>query len=88
MMDIVVLSILLIVPLQWIPRQSISAMVVDALHHTDCAKTCRLPDGKAGEHKGERRANCVEEEGFGDGIVECTEGIWDVYFVVVSMHVA
>lgn len=63
-------------------------MVVHAFHHADGAEPHRLPDGEAGEHERERRADGVEEEGFGEGVVEGAEGVGHVDFVMVGVDVA
>ena len=87
-MHIMKRRILLIAPLQRIPRQPVAAMVVDALHDGDGAEAHGLADGEAGEGEGEGGADGVEEEGFGEGVVEGAEGVGDVDSVVVGMEVA
>ena len=63
-------------------------MVVDAFQDTDGAEAYCLADCETGDHEGEGCADGVEEEGFGEGIVEGAEGVGDVHFVVVRVHVA
>ena len=63
MMHIMERRILLIQPLQRVPREAIPAMVVDPFHDRDGAETHRLPDGEAGERERERRADGVDDEG-------------------------
>ena len=88
MMDIMKSRILLISPLQWVPRYFISAMVIDAFQHRNGAETHCLADCETGEHEGEGCADGVEEEGFREGIVEGAEGVGNVDLVVVRVHVA
>ena len=63
-------------------------MVVDAFHDADGAEAHCLADCETGRHEGEGCANGVEEEGFGEGVVEGAEGVGDVDFVVVRVHIA
>lgn len=63
-------------------------MVIDALHDADSAKAHSLADGEAGEHERERGADGIDDEGFGEGVVEGAEGVGNVDFVVVGMEVA
>ena len=51
MMHVVERGVLLVEPLQRIPRQPVSAMVVYAFHDRDGAKEHRLPDRQAREHE-------------------------------------
>lgn len=88
MMNIMKLRILLIAPLQWIPWQFIPTMVIHPLHHADGTEAHGLADCETGEHEREGSADCVEKEGFREGIVEGAEGVGDVDFVVVGVHVA
>ena len=44
MMHVVKRGVLLVEPLQWIPRQPVSAMIVYAFHNGDCAEQHRLSD--------------------------------------------
>ena len=44
-------SILLITPLQRIPRQSIAAMIIDALHDRNGGEEHALADRESGEHE-------------------------------------
>ena len=85
-MHIMKLRILIITPLQRIPRQPIPAMVIDALHDGERAEAHGLADREAGEGEGEGGADCVEEEGFGESVVEGAEGVRDVDLVVVGVH--
>lgn len=78
MMNIMERSILLIEPLKWVPRQSIPTVIINALHDRDSAEAHGLADREAGEHKGDGGAGCVEEECFGEGVVEGAEGVGDV----------
>ena len=88
MMYIMKSRILLVPPLQRIPRQPIPAVIVHALHHADGAEPHRLTDGETGDHERECGADGVEDEGFGEGVVEGTEGVGDVEAVVVGVHVS
>ena len=88
MMHIMKLRVLLVSPLQRVPRQPITTMVIDALHHGYCAEAHCLADCETREHEGEGGAYCVEEEGFGEGVVEGAEGVGNVYLMVVRVHVA
>ena len=88
MMNIMKRRILFVPPLQRIPRQPIPAVIVHALHHANGAEPHRLTDGETGEYEGESGADCVKDEGFGEGIVEGTEGVRDVEAVVVGVHVS
>ena len=63
-------------------------MVIDTFQHGNGAETHRLADCETGEHEGKRCADGVEKEGFGEGIVEGAEGVGNVDFVVVRVHVA
>ena len=63
-------------------------MVIDTFQHGNGAETHCLADCETGEHEGEGRADGVEEEGFGEGVVEGAEGVGNVDFVVVRVHVA
>lgn len=87
-MDVMKSGVLLVAPLQRIPRQPIPAMVVHALHDADGAEEHGLPDRKAREHEGEGGTDGIEQEGFGEGVVEGAEGVGDVDLVVVRVDVA
>lgn len=63
-------------------------MVIDALEDGDGAEAHGLADCEAGEHKGDGGADGVEEEGFGEGVVEGAEGVGNVDLVVVGVDVA
>ena len=63
-------------------------MVIDAFHDGYRAETHCLADCETGEEERERRADGVEEEGFGERVVEGAEGVGNVDFVVVRVHVA
>lgn len=61
-------------------------MVIHALHDADGAEAHGLADGEAGEHEREGCSDCVEKEGFGEGVVEGTKGVGDREAVVVGVH--
>ena len=88
MMHIMERRVLLIQPLQWIPGDSIPAMVVDAFHDRDGAETHGLPDRDAGERQRERCADGVDDEGLREGVVEGAEGVGDVQLMVVRVHIS
>ena len=87
MVHVVERRVLLIAPLQRVPRQSVAAVVVDALHDGDGAEAHGLADGEAGKGQGEGCADGVEEEGFREGVVEGAEGVGDVDLVVMGVKV-
>lgn len=87
MMNIMKRRILLITPLQNIPRQAIPTMIIYPLHHTNSTEAHRLSDSQAREHEREGSTNRIKKEGFGEGIVEGTECVRDVYSMVVGVHV-
>lgn len=62
-------------------------MVINAFQHGNGAETHCLADCESGKHEGEGRAYGVEEESFGEGVVEGAEGVRDVDFMVVRVHV-
>ncbi len=78
--------ILLVAPLQRIPRQPVAAVVVDALEDGEGAEAHGLADREAREGEGEGGADGVEEEGFAEGVVEGAEGVGDVDLVVVGVE--
>lgn len=88
MMHVVELRVLLVAPLQRVPWQFVAAVVIDAFHYGDGAEAHCLADRETGEHEREGGAYCVEEEGFGESVVEGAEGVRDVDFMVVRVHVA
>ena len=88
MMHVMKFRILLIAPLQRIPRQAIATMIIDALHDGEGAEAHGLTNREAGEGEGEGGADGVEEEGFGEGIVEGAKGVRDVDLMVLGVHFA
>ena len=77
-MHIVELGVLLPQPLEGVPGQLVPAMVVQAFHGAERDEPHRLPgrelcDGERGDG-----ADCVEDEGFGEGGIEGPEGVGDV----------
>lgn len=63
-------------------------MIIHALQNRDGAETDGLTDREAREHEREGGADGVEQEGFGEGVVEGAKGVGDVDFVVVGVHVS
>ena len=52
-------------------------MVINAFQNGNGAETHCLADCETGEHEREGRADGVEEESFGEGVVEGAEGVGD-----------
>lgn len=86
-MDIMKRRILLVEPLQRIPRQAVSAMVIYALHDGNGAEAHGLADCETGEPERYGRANGVNDESFGESVVESTKGVRDVDLVVMCVQI-
>ncbi|KAL8902461.1 MAG: hypothetical protein Q9207_004682, partial [Kuettlingeria erythrocarpa] len=71
-----------------VPGQPVAAVIIDALEDGDGAEAHGLANREAGEHEGDGGADRVEDESFGEGVVEGAEGVGNVDLVVVRVDVA
>ena len=85
MMDIMIQSVILPDPLQRIPRDTITAMIIHRLQGGDGEEADALPDAQTSKLECQTASNSVFEEAFQRMIVKCSKGVWDVEAVVMGV---
>lgn len=64
--------------LEWVPREVVTAVIVNSLHAGEHEEACALADSHARKLEGETGAQCIEEEALEGVVVECAVGIWNI----------
>lgn len=63
-------------------------MIINALQHTNCREEHSLAHTETGEEEWECGSDGVDDEGFGEGIIESPKCVWYVHAVMYGVDVS